>query len=131
MLHYVTNRETARPITLEAAMPRSDAPALFAPVTNALVIAALTASGLLCPEGPRVFYASLLGGFTAIAGFVLAGAWLVTRYAERRADRLQGPRRRPALITREARDTALAAWVAACLLAWPLSRLEAGAPTGL
>ena len=142
-------------------MPRSNAPSLLAPVPDAqvaaglgegargakvsrrrpaaawalcveaLVVAALTASGLVCPEGPRLFYASFLAGFAAIAGFVLAGAALVTWWSERRADRLQGPRRRPALVLREARDTALAAWVAACLLAWPLSRLEAGAPTGL
>lgn len=112
-------------------MPRSDASSLLASGVDALVTAALTASGLLCPQGPRVFYASLLGGFAAIAGPVLAGAALVTWVSERRAQRLQGPRRRPALIAREARDTALAAWIAACLLAWPLSRLAAGVPVGL
>jgi lathosterol oxidase len=35
------------------------------------------------------------------------------------------------MMLREARDTALAAWVAACLLAFPLSRLRAGVPVGL
>jgi lathosterol oxidase len=95
------------------------------------VVVALTASGLACPQGPRIFYASLLGGFAGIAGSVLAGAALVTVICERRPDRLQGPRRRPALVLRGARDTALAAWIAASLLAWPLARLEAGAPVGL
>src|SRR6185437_5521716 len=66
-----------------------------------------------------------------IAGSVIAGAWVVTWFAERRAERLQGPRRRPALTLRGTRDTALAAWIAACLLAWPLSRMAVGAPTGL
>lgn len=95
------------------------------------VLVALTASGLFCPQGPRFYYASLLAGFTGIAGLVLGGAALVTWIAERRTDRLQGPRRKPALVLRGARDTALAAWVAACLLAWPLARLEAGVPVGL
>jgi sterol desaturase/sphingolipid hydroxylase (fatty acid hydroxylase superfamily) len=98
---------------------------------EAAVLAALTASGLLCPQGPRLFYLSLLGGFTAIAGSVLGGAALVTWIGERRPHRLQGPRQRPALVPRGVRDTALAAWVAACLLAWPLARLEAGAEVGL
>jgi lathosterol oxidase len=44
---------------------------------------------------------------------------------------LQGPRRRPAQVLRGARDTTLAAFIAACLLAWPLSRLRSGAATGL
>jgi lathosterol oxidase len=137
-------------------MPRFDAPSLLASVTDAevtatvaargpgrrssttwatvvdgLVTIGLTAAGLWSPQGPRVFYASLLGGFAAIAGSVLAGAALTTWVCERRPGRLQGARRRPALIAREARDTALAAWIAACLLAWPLSRLSAGAPVGL
>lgn len=32
---------------------------------------------------------------------------------------------------RGVRDTALAAWIAACLLAWPLARMHAGERTGL
>lgn len=95
------------------------------------VVAALTAAGLLSPEGPRVFYRALLTGFAGIAGVVLAGAAVVTWVSEKRPDRLQGPRHKPALVWRGARDTALAAWVAACLLAWPLSRLQAGLPVGL
>ena len=139
-------------------MPRSDAPSLLAPVSDVeamvtvaaagrgsgrrsggawatavdgLVTAGLTGAGLLSPQGPRVFYTALLAGFAGIAGSVLAGAALTTWVCERKANRLQGPRRRPALIAREARDTALAAWIAACLLAWPLSRLLGGAPVGL
>jgi lathosterol oxidase len=103
----------------------------WATAVDAAVVVALTGAGLLCPEGPRTFYRALLAGFVAIAGSVLAGAAAVTWICERRAGRLQGPRRRPALILREARDTALAGWIAACLLAFPLSRLWAGVPVGL
>ncbi len=98
---------------------------------DAAVVVGLTASGLACPQGPRLFYACLGAGFAALAAAVVGGAALVTAWAERRGERLQGPRRRPALAARGARDTALAAWVAACLLAWPLARLTSGAPTGL
>ena len=95
------------------------------------VVVALTAAGLLSPQGARLIYLSLLGGFVGIVTSVLAGAAIATWIAERRPVRLQGPRKKPALVLRGARDTALAAWVAACLLAWPLSRLEAGLPVGL
>jgi lathosterol oxidase len=95
------------------------------------VLVGLSAAGLACPQGALVFYRSLLVGFAGIAGSVLTGAFLVTWLGERAAHRLQGPRRRPAFVLRGARDTALAAWVAACLLAWPLSRMHAGEPTGL
>lgn len=141
-------------------MPRSDSSSLLAPVPDAQVVAGLpdvarapgaprrrssttwaawvdgavvvglTAAGLACPLGPRAFYAALLSGFVPIAGLVLAGAAVVTWTSERRPQRLQGPRHKPALTLRGARDTALAAWVAACLLAWPLSRLQAGVPVG-
>jgi lathosterol oxidase len=98
---------------------------------DALVVVGLTGAGVLCPQGPRAFYLALLTGFAGIAGSVLAGAAFVTWISERRAERLQGPRRRPTLAWRGARDTALAAWIAACLLAWPLARLQSGVPTGL
>ncbi len=95
------------------------------------VVVALTAAGLLAPQGARIWYASLLEGFALIALPVLAAAALVTWVSERRPTRLQGPRRLPMLLGRGARDTAIAAWIAACLLAWPLARMNAGQPTGL
>lgn len=107
--------------------PRAD----WASRVDALVVVALTAAGLLRPEGAGPFYWALLEGFTAIALSVLAGAALVTLVAEARPVRLQGPRKRPALVLRGMRDTAIAAWVASCLLAWPLSRLQQGLPNGL
>ncbi len=94
-------------------------------------LALLAASGLLSPTGARAFYTALLVGFVAIAGAVLAAAGLVTLAARAAPARLQGLRRRPALIARGARDTAVAAFVAAALLAWPLARMRVGLPTGL
>lgn len=129
-----TARDPGTSVTIRGSLPtrpRRQSDGAWAAWVDGGVVAALTACGLVSPEGPRVFYRALLLGFAAIAGAVLAGAALVTWISERRPERLQGPRRRPALTLREARDTALAAWVAACLLAWPLSRLEAGAPVGL
>jgi lathosterol oxidase len=94
-------------------------------------VALLTASGLLSPTGVRPFYTALLIGFVGIAGAVLGAAALVTLAALAAPARLQGPRRRPALIARGVRDTAVAAFVAAVLLAWPLARMRVGLPTGL
>lgn len=94
-------------------------------------LAALTAGGLLSPTGAAPFYISLAIGFGGIAAVVLGAAALVTLAAEARPTRLQGPRRRPPLIARGVRDTAVAAYVAAALLAWPLARVRVGLPTGL
>ncbi len=95
------------------------------------VLVALTGAGFFASEGPRVWYAALIEGFLIIAVPVLVAAALVTWLGETRSSRLQGPRRTPALLGRGARDTAIAAWVAGCLLAWPLARMHAGEPTGL
>jgi sterol desaturase/sphingolipid hydroxylase (fatty acid hydroxylase superfamily) len=95
------------------------------------VLVALPAAGLLCPQGPRAFFTALAVGFLGIAASVLGGAGVVTWLAERQPDRLQGPRRRSAMIFEGARDTSVAAWVAASLLAWPLARMRSGLPTGL
>lgn len=96
-----------------------------------LVLVGLTAAGLFSPQGPAAYYGALGLGFAGIVTVLLAGAGVVTLISERRTDRLQGVRRAPALIARGARDTSIAAWVAACLLAWPLSRLLSGVATGL
>ena len=95
------------------------------------VVVGLTASGLFSRHGWRAWYVALLKGFALIAVPVLGGAGVVTWLCERRAERIQGPRRGSALIARGLRDTAIAAWIAACLLAWPLARMHAGEPTGL
>jgi Delta7-sterol 5-desaturase len=95
------------------------------------VLALLTGAGLACPYGPERWYAALAVSFAGIAGVVIALASIAAWLSERSTDRLQGPRTRPRLALRGARDTALASFVAACFLAWPLARIWAGEPTGL
>lgn len=100
-------------------------------VVDGAVLVSLTVAGVFAPEGWRTFYAALIEGFAIIAVPVLAAAAAVTWLSERRPVRIQGIRRGEALLGRGVRDTAVAAWVAACLLAWPLARIRAGQPTGL
>lgn len=95
------------------------------------VLVTLVLAGLLCPQGPALYYGALVVAFLGIAGVVLAGAGLTTWISERSGDRLQGPRRLPRFALRAARDTAIAAFVASCLLAWPLARIWGGEPHGL
>lgn len=111
-------------------MARSIPPNVATAIDIAVVLA-VTSGGLFARQGPRVWYAALAEGFAIIFVPVLCAAALVTWLCERRSVRLQGPRRLPALIGRGVRDTALAAWMAACLLAWPLAKMRAGEPTGL
>lgn len=117
-----------------AARARTLSPKVVTAVEVAVVVG-LPAAGLFASQGPRVWFGALAQGFALIALSVLAGAALTTFLCERagagQTPRLQGPRRGPTLAARGARDTALAAWVAACLLAWPLARMHAGQPTGL
>lgn len=113
-----------------AGLARPKGPSVAGLVDGAVVVL-VTAAGVFCPQGAAAFYRSLAVGFAGIAGSVLAGAFVVTWLGERDPQRLQGPRRKPALMARGARDTALAAWIAACLLAWPLARMHAGVRTGL
>jgi sterol desaturase/sphingolipid hydroxylase (fatty acid hydroxylase superfamily) len=114
----------------EGLMARTLSPKLAFGIDTAVVVA-LTSGGLFASQGIRVWYAALVEGFAIIAIPVLGAAALVTWLGETRPDRLQGPRRTAALLGRGARDTAMAAWIAACLLAWPLARMRAGEPTGL
>src|SRR5262245_57531235 len=95
------------------------------------VVLALTAAGLLAPQGPKVWYTALLKGFVGIAGAVLAGAALTDWLANRQASRLQGPRKLSAMRLHSALMTTLAAYIAACFLAWPLARMAVDQPTGL
>lgn len=95
------------------------------------VLVGLLGSGLACPEGAGRWYAALAVSFAGIGGSVLALASVAVWLSERSTARLQGPRKRPRLALRGARDTAIAALVAASFLAWPLARIWAGEPTGL
>lgn len=98
--------------------------------TDRFVLLALSAAGLLS-DGPGVWYSALAVGFLGIACTVLLGAAVVTLFSERSSARLQGRRRKPAPVWHEMRDTTVAAFIASCLLAWPLSRMWSGHATGL
>ncbi len=91
----------------------------------------LAALGLLHPESPATWYAALAVAFVALAGGVLGGAALVTAYSERQADRIHGPRKKPAPMRAEAMETARAMFVAATLAAWPITQWWLGHPTGM
>ena len=105
-------------------------PGRLAPLVDRLVLVALTLAGLASPWGVLAWYGNLLLAFAAIAAPILLGCAVVTVVSAGR-DRVQGPRRRPPLIAQGARETAVAAWVAACFAAWPLTRAAAGLPIGL
>jgi sterol desaturase/sphingolipid hydroxylase (fatty acid hydroxylase superfamily) len=94
------------------------------------VVLGLTAAGLASPWGVLVWYGNLLYVFAVLAGLILLGCAVVTVGCAGRP-RIQGPRRRPARIALGARETAIAAWIAACFAAWPLTRAAAGLPIGL
>ncbi len=113
--------------------PRKHTPGspLWATVLDRSLPFVLASAGLLVPDHVGTFYLALLVGFVGIAGVVLTGAALVTLLCERQTLRIQGPRPKPAPMLAEAKDTALAAFVAACFLAWPLWRLWTGRPIGL
>lgn len=104
---------------------------LWARITDGAVPFLLPALGLLLPERRELFYVALAVGFVGIATAVIGGAALVTLLSERSGQRIQGPRRQPGPFLREAGDTALAAYIAACFLAWPLWRSWTGRPIGL
>lgn len=86
--------------------------------------------GMLHPS-PAIWYTSFALCFAVLAGFVLTGAGLSLWAARHVGTRIQGPRRRPAPIRKEALETALAMWVFAALAAWPLTQYRVGASMGL
>jgi len=107
---------------------------LWARVVDGSLPVLLAAAGLLVPDHRGLFYWALGLGFVTLAGTILTGAALVTFLSERpsrRGLRIQGPRQKPALMLRESADTALAAFIASCFLAWPLWRSWTGRPIGL
>lgn len=110
---------------------KSSARPLWSRIIDGGLPVVLAASGLLAPDHRGLFYLALLVGFVGLAGTVLSGAALVTWLCEKQTVRIQGPRRRPAPMRAEAADTALAAFIAACFLAWPLWRSWTGRPIGL
>lgn len=96
-----------------------------------IVLVVLLGAGLASPWGVGLWYTALAASFAGIAGSVLLLEAIAAWLSERPTERLQGPRTRPRLAWRGARDTALASLVAAAFLAWPIARMWAGEPTGL
>jgi sterol desaturase/sphingolipid hydroxylase (fatty acid hydroxylase superfamily) len=127
----VTDADVLRTVAAARDVRRARGRASWADWINAGVLASLTGSGLVCPYGVGNWYLAFAVSFVGIAGAVLASAALITFVAERQSEREQGPRRKPAPIAREIRDTTVSAWVSACLLAWPLARLWSGNAIGL
>jgi lathosterol oxidase len=127
----VTDADVLHTLGAAAGARRVRRRASWADWINAFVLACLTGSGLVFPYGAGTWDAALSVCFAAIAGGVIGSALLVTFIAERQSEREQGPRRKPAPIARELRDTTVSAWVAACLLAWPVARVWSGQAIGL
>jgi sterol desaturase/sphingolipid hydroxylase (fatty acid hydroxylase superfamily) len=94
------------------------------------VLVGVVALGLLVSHTPWVWLTSFAGAFAALATSILALAWLVTRWAEARTPRIQGPRRKPPMIREEAIITLQAMWVMAGLIAWPITAARLGVATG-
>lgn len=94
-----------------------------------LVLVGVVAVGLLHPE-PLVWLGSFVGSFVILAGTVLGLAHAVTRWAEARTPRIQGPRRKAPMIREEALLTTQAMWVMAGLVAWPITAARLGVTTG-
>lgn len=88
-------------------------------------------AGALGPYPWEEFYWSLAVGFACVLGPLLVAAAGLRWVFDRSGERLQGPRRRPPLISRELFETARAMFVVACLMAWPMTQYRLGYPTGL
>lgn len=103
----------------------------FHDIIDLIIPIALTLAGFLYRESPATWFVSLAQSFAILAVPVLGGAAVVTLLSLRFGARIQGPRTKPALMAREAFETARAMYVAACLMAWPLTLWRLGHPTGL
>lgn len=102
-----------------------------AEVTDWLIVATLTAAGLLFPE-PALWYSSLGYAYLFIALPVLAGCGLMHSISKRWGKRIQGERKTDRrVMLAEAYETARAMWVVSTLAAWPIAMDRAGMPTGL
>jgi hypothetical protein len=75
-------------------------------IVDGVIPIALTLLGLLHPKSPSRWFGSLALSFAVLAGPVLAGSAIVTLLARRFGARIQGPRVKPALIAREAFESA-------------------------
>lgn len=93
------------------------------------MLVGVVAAGLLHSE-PLLWLACFGVAFVALAGSILTLAFFATRWAESRAIRIQGPRRKAPPMREEAWVTTQAMWVMAGLVAWPLAATWLGHETG-
>lgn len=94
-----------------------------------LVLVGVVGVGVL-HEAPFLWLTSFLFTYAVLCTAVFGAATIVTRWAERQPDRIQGPRRKAPMLREEAVVTAQAMWVMAGLAAWPISAARMGQPTG-
>jgi lathosterol oxidase len=90
----------------------------------------LLAAGLLSAD-PLLWYSSfgILWGILLL--LVVGGAALSNQGTKLAKQRIQGPRRKPAPVWREAFESGRAMFVMATLAAWPMAQWRAGHPTGM
>jgi lathosterol oxidase len=102
----------------------------LAPYIDAAVVVLALGSGLMHPD-PAIFYKSALEAFLIIAVPLFGFATLVYFYSEKNGNRIQGERKKMPPIAKEAYGTARAAFIVACMAAWPIGLSRAGHETGL
>lgn len=85
----------------------------------------------LLSEDPATWYASFGVIFGGLCAAILGGAGLTYLLSKHFGRRIQGERRKPPPMGREAFESARAMWVMATLAAWPLAQWQLGHPTGM
>lgn len=85
----------------------------------------------LFSDDPVTWYRGFAAIFVLLCIFVLGGAGLTHLASLRFGTRIQGERRKPPPLGREAFETARAMWVMATLAAWPIMQWQLGRPTGM
>lgn len=87
------------------------------------------ASGVLHPV-PAYYYGSQLVVFAILVAITMGLGYLFHLFSQHNGQRIQGQRRRPAPIMKEAGESIRSMFIAACLAAWPIALYRAGYPTG-
>jgi sterol desaturase/sphingolipid hydroxylase (fatty acid hydroxylase superfamily) len=90
----------------------------------------LVSLGLLS-EAPAIWYRSFAICLVVLCSLILGGAGLAHLASQRFGTRIQGPRRKPPPLGREAFESARAMWVMSTLAAWPIMQWQLGHPTGM
>lgn len=101
-----------------------------APYIDAAVVLMAVTSGLLHPD-PMIFYRSAAEAFLIIAVPLFTLSAIVYFFSEKFGNRIQGERRKLPPIAREAFGSGRAAFIVACMAAWPIGLSRAGIDTGL